>query len=85
MPPAQRPRKPGAPEVVAVRLPIALGQFLKVAQMAASGGEAKMLIAEGHVLINGVVERRRGHKLAAGDVVQVDGAAARVAAEMLSP
>jgi ribosome-associated protein len=79
VPPAQGPRKPAAPELVPVRLPITLGQFLKVANLVGSGGEAKLLIADGLVLVNGLVDRRRGHKLAVGDVVQVQGAAAQVA------
>jgi ribosome-associated protein len=62
-----------------VRLPITVGQFLKAASLAGSGGEAKMLIADGLVLVNGEVERRRGHKLVPGDVVQVQGAVAQVA------
>lgn len=83
MPPERGPRKQAAPERVPVRVPVALpitvGQFLKVAQLAGSGGEAKMLIADGLVTVNGEVERRRGHKLAAGDVVRVQDAAAQVA------
>jgi len=58
-----------------------VGQFLKVAQLAASGGEAKMLISDGLVVVNGAVERRRGHKLEAGDIVRVQDAAVRVAEE----
>ncbi len=78
MPPAQGPRKPAAPKVVPVRLPITVGQFLKAASLVGSGGEAKMLIADGLVLVNGEVELRRGHKLALGDVVEVQGASAQV-------
>ena len=83
MPPAKgaQPPKPAAPEVVPVRPPITLGQFLKVASLASSGGEAKMMIAFGAVNVNGEKEQRRGRKLAPGDVVQVDGAAAQVAFE----
>ena len=81
MPPGRGPRTPVAPDVVSVRLPITVGQFLKVAQLVASGGEAKMLIADGLVVVNGEVERRRGHKLGAGDIVQVQDASARVAEE----
>jgi ribosome-associated protein len=62
-----------------VRLPITVGQFLKAASLVGSGGEAKMLIADGLVLVNGEVELRRGHKLAPGDVVHVQGADAQVA------
>ena len=79
-PPAHGIRKPAVPEPVPVRLPITLGQFLKVAGLACSGGEAKALIGCGSVTVNGETEQRRGHKLLSGDVVQVDAAAAQVAA-----
>lgn len=79
-PPAKGTRKPAAPAPVPVRLPITLGQFLKVASLASSGGEAKALIGHGSVWVNGETERRRGRKLVPGDVVQVDTAAAQVAA-----
>ena len=50
---------------------IKLDQFLKLAQLVQSGGEAKHLIQSGAVLVNGEVETRRGRKLYAGDVVEV--------------
>jgi ribosome-associated protein len=48
-----------------------LGQALKVASLVGSGGEAKVLIQAGEVLVNGEVETRRGRKLESGDVVEV--------------
>lgn len=48
---------------------IKLGQFLKLANLAETGGEAKLLIAEGHVRVNGEVDTRRGKVLYEGDVV----------------
>ena len=78
MPPARGDQKPAAPELVPVRLPINLSQFLKVASLVSSGGEAKMLIAFGSVRVNGETEKRRGRKLAPGDVVQVEAASAQV-------
>ena len=48
-----------------------LGQALKAASLVGSGGEAKVLIQAGEVLVNGEVETRRGRKLEAGDVVEV--------------
>jgi ribosome-associated protein len=48
-----------------------LGQALKVASLVGSGGEAKVLIQAGEVLVNGEVETRRGRKLEEGDVVEV--------------
>ncbi len=54
-------------------LPIRLDQFLKLKDLAGSGGEAKSLIQEGNVWVNGEVESRRGRKLHAGDQVKVAG------------
>jgi ribosome-associated protein len=48
---------------------IALAALLKASGMAASGGAAKALLAEGRVRVNGEPESRRGRKLRAGDVV----------------
>ena len=48
-----------------------LGQALKACNVVGSGGEAKVLIQGGEVRVNGEVERRRGRKLEAGDVVEV--------------
>ena len=48
-----------------------LGQALKVANLVGSGGEAKVVIQAGEVLVNGEVETRRGRRLRAGDVVEV--------------
>jgi ribosome-associated protein len=48
-----------------------LGQALKAAGLVGSGGEAKVLIQAGEILVNGEVETRRGRKLGAGDVVEV--------------
>ena len=60
---------------------IRLGQFLKLANLVESGSEAKPLIAAGMVRVNDEVETRRGRQLVQGDVVQVAGQLARVAAE----
>ena len=50
---------------------ITLGQALKAAGLAETGGEAKILIQAGEVRVNGQVETRRGRKLREGDVVEV--------------
>lgn len=52
---------------------IKLEQFLKLAQVAPTGGQAKLLIQSGQVRVNGVVETRRGRKLRSGDRVEVGG------------
>ena len=49
-----------------------LGQALKIWGIAGTGGEAKVLIQFGEVLVNGEVETRRGRKLQEGDVVEVE-------------
>ncbi len=48
---------------------IKLDQLLKFANLVASGGEAKEVIKEGLVLVNGEVETRRGKKIRNGDIV----------------
>ena len=52
---------------------IKLDQFLKLAQIVESGGQAKALIQSGQVKVNNEVETRRGRKLHPGDTVEVDG------------
>jgi len=52
---------------------ITLDALLKASGLAGSGGEAKMLIQQGGVLVNGEVDLRRGRKLRAGDEVAVGG------------
>jgi ribosome-associated protein len=59
---------------------ITLDALLKATGLAGSGGEAKMLIAEGAVRVNGVAESRRGRKLRVGDVVALGAAQVRVVA-----
>ena len=57
---------------VLVRGEIKLGQFLKLAGLVEDGAEARITIQSGDVRVNGEVETRRGHHLAAGDVVEVE-------------
>lgn len=52
---------------------IKLDQFLKLAQVVETGGQAKYLIQSGLVTVNGAIEVRRGRKLVPGDVVNCDG------------
>ncbi|MEO1094145.1 MAG: RNA-binding S4 domain-containing protein [Cyanobacteria bacterium J06638_28] len=51
---------------------IKLDQFLKWQQIAATGGQAKLLIQNGLVEVNGEMELRRGRKLYPGDTVTID-------------
>ncbi|GFE59991.1 RNA-binding S4 domain-containing protein [Geobacter sp. AOG2] len=52
---------------------IKLDSFLKAVNAVGSGGEAKVIIAEGDVRVNGSVELRRGRKLHPGDRVELAG------------
>ena len=52
---------------------IELYKILKLENLAASGGEAKYLIGEGMVLVNGQVETRKRRKTVAGDIVEYNG------------
>lgn len=64
--------KAAEPRPVVVRaVPIELCQLVKFAGLSESGGQAKQLIAEGGVKLNGAVETQKGKKLAVGDIVQV--------------
>ncbi|HWS57991.1 MAG TPA: RNA-binding S4 domain-containing protein [Actinotalea sp.] len=64
MPPVTQP--------VPVEGEIRLGQFLKLAGAADSGADARTLLLEGEVTVNGEAEARRGRRLVAGDLVRVD-------------
>jgi ribosome-associated protein len=57
---------------------IRLGQLLKVAGIVDSGGEAKALIADGGVTVNGEPETRRGRQMHAGDVLWAAGEEVRL-------
>lgn len=60
---------------------ITLGQLLKAANVVGGGGEAKALLAEGGVMIDGEEDNRRGRKLRGGEtVVLPDGTSIRVLA-----
>lgn len=52
---------------------IKLGQALKLAGLVDSGVDAKFVIADGEVLVNGKVEIQRGKKLHSGDCVSFNG------------
>ena len=49
---------------------IKLGQAIKAAGLVESGVEAKIVIQDGEVKVNGVVETQRGKKLFGGEVVE---------------
>lgn len=57
---------------------IKLGQALKAAGLVESGVDAKLVILDGQVKVNGAVELQRGKKLHAGDAVEYDGETIRI-------
>jgi ribosome-associated protein len=58
-----------ARDVLINREPIELYKVLKFEGLVGSGGEAKTVIDDGLVSVNGDIEHRRRRKLVAGDVV----------------
>ncbi|MCR4950397.1 MAG: S4 domain-containing protein YaaA [Solobacterium sp.] len=52
---------------------ITLQQFMKLSGIAQTGGEAKILVKETEIFVNGEAENRRGRKLYPGDVIRVNG------------
>ena len=59
---------------------IKLGQALKLAGLVDSGVDAKFVIQDGLVKVNGQVEYQRGKKLVDGDVVEFDGETIKIQA-----
>ena len=57
---------------------IKLGQALKAAGLVESGVEAKIVIQNGEVLVNGRPELQRGKKLTGGEVISYNGQEIRI-------
>lgn len=57
---------------------IKLGQLLKLAGLVESGVDAKFVIQDGLVKVNGQVETQRGKKIVAGDIVEFDGSSVKI-------
>ncbi len=55
------------------RTPVELHKVLKFENLAASGGEAKHMITEGRVKVNGEIETRKHKKIYPGDVIEIEG------------
>jgi len=58
-------------EVKITSEPVELYKILKFEGMVSSGGEAKSVIAEGRVLVNGQVETRKRKKIVSGDIIEI--------------
>ncbi|VAW98650.1 Uncharacterized protein YbcJ [hydrothermal vent metagenome] len=50
--------------------PVELYKILKFEGMVASGGEAKLVIADGQVLLNGTIETQKRKKIISGDIIE---------------
>ena len=59
---------------------IKLGQAMKLAGLADSGVEAKLIIQDGQVSVNGEVEYQRGKKLQNGDIFEYNGSQVQIVA-----
>lgn len=57
---------------------IKLGQLLKLAGLVESGVDAKFVIQDGLVKVNGHVEKQRGKKVIAGDIIEFDGKSVKI-------
>ena len=57
---------------------IKLGQALKAAGLVENGVDAKFVIQDGLVKVNGSIETQRGKKLFAGDIVEFDGESIKI-------
>jgi ribosome-associated protein len=57
-------------EIEITKEPVELYKILKFESMVASGGEAKMAIANGMVLVNGEIETQKRKKIVSGDIIE---------------
>lgn len=57
---------------------IKLGQAMKLAGLVSNGVDAKIVIQDGQVTVNGEVDTRRGRKLVPGDVFEFEGQSVKV-------
>jgi len=62
--------------------PVELYKILKFEGLVQSGGEAKLVIADGHVLVNGEVETRKRKKIVGGDTIEFNGETLQIKARV---
>ena len=60
-------------DVQITREPVELYKILKFEGLAENGGAAKLIVAEGHVRVNGEVETRKRRKIVSGDIIEFQG------------
>lgn len=68
-------------EVSISKEPVELYKILKFEGIASSGGEAKAVIDDGQVLVNGEVEKRKRKKIVSGDVIEYNGEILKIVLE----
>ncbi len=69
-------------DVIVNRTPVELFKILKFEGLAGSGAEAKAVIAEGQVTVNGQVETQKRKKIVAGDVIEFAGQTLRIVTDI---
>ena len=57
-------------DVELTKEPVELYKILKFEGMASSGGEAKAIIADGQVTVNGIIETQKRKKIVSGDIIE---------------
>ena len=62
---------------------IKLGQALKLAGLVESGVDAKLVVQDGLVKVNGEIDTRRGKKLVPGDTLEYEGQTVKVESKLL--
>ena len=60
-------------EIIITREPVELFKILKFENIASSGGEAKAMIVNENVLVNGLLETQKRKKIVSGDIIEVAG------------
>ena len=60
-------------KVEITREPVELYKILKFEGLVTTGGEAKLVIGDGQVTVNGEIETRRRKKIVNGDVIEFRG------------
>jgi ribosome-associated protein len=65
-------------DVEITKEPVELYKILKFEGIVGSGGEAKSVIDDGQVTVNGDVEKRRRKKIVSGDVIEYMGESIRI-------
>jgi ribosome-associated protein len=65
-------------KVVITKEPVELYKILKFEGLVTTGGEAKLLISDGQVTVNGEVETRKRRKIVGGDTIEFGGEKLRI-------